>query len=31
MHSTTSYGCAMNLNRGDDVCSNRLRIPRAIV
>ncbi len=31
MHSTTSYGCAMNLNRGDEICPNRLRIPRAYV
>jgi site-specific DNA recombinase len=31
MCSTHSYGCAVNLNRGDAACSNRLRLPRRIV
>ncbi len=31
MCSTTSYGCASNLNGGDSVCSNRLRIPRHLL
>ena len=31
IHSTTSYGCATNLNGGDAACSNRLRVPRRVV
>ena len=31
MHSTTSYGCAINLNRGDAACPNRMRVPRRVV
>lgn len=30
MHSTTSYGCALNINGGDAACSNRLRLPRKL-
>ncbi len=26
-----TYGCANNINRGNSVCSNRLRVPRKIV
>ncbi len=29
--STTSYGCATNLNRGDAACSNRLRVPKKLI
>jgi site-specific DNA recombinase len=28
MCSTSSYGCATNLNRGHAACSNKLRVPR---
>ena len=31
MCSTTSYGCSFNLNRGDAVCNNKLRIPRKLL
>lgn len=31
MYSTTSYGCSFNLNRGDAVCNNKLRVPRKLL
>lgn len=31
IYSTTSYGCATNINRGDAACSNRLRVSRKII
>jgi site-specific DNA recombinase len=30
IHSTTSYGCSLNLNGGDEACSNRHRLPRKL-
>jgi len=31
MCSTSSYGCATNLNRGHAACANKLRVPRRFV